>query len=85
VRGYDWDFCKALTGLVRDLIAVSCVSCHSTSFIREGEKMGKRIKEENCPFSAIAFFIGKGCPHFGPEGLIDYGSLCRNVDCLFFY
>jgi hypothetical protein len=53
------------------------------AFIREGEKMGKRIKEENCPFSAIAFFIGKGCPHFGPEGLIDYGSLCRNVDCLF--
>jgi len=72
VRGYDWDFCKALTGLVRDLIAVSCVSCHSTSFHPRGGEDGEENQgRELSFFRHCFFFIGKGCPHFGPEGLID--------------
>jgi hypothetical protein len=39
----------------------------------EEDEDGERNKEKRIVpfcFSAIAF-IGKGCPHFGPEGLID--------------
>jgi len=74
----------------KDLVAVSCVSCVIRKLFEgeEEEEDGReRQGKEDCPFLFFPplLLLGKVVRILGQKARLICGSLCRNLDSLFFY